>query len=85
MNERELDRLIDKAVDLVKPHLRGDDEIDDVRWGADRFAFTVMRGFNQGFSTAVATLYFQYDEDEEIWGTADEQLEYCVSQFLLNY
>lgn len=85
MNEREIDRLIDKAVAIVKPHLRGDDEIDDVRWGDNQFAFTVVRGFNRGFSAAVAALHFNYDEDEELWGTADEQLDNCINQFLLSY
>ena len=66
-----IDMLMDIAAKELRERLPEGWDVDDVMWNDRCFQFVIIKGFR---AKPTDPYRFTYDPDEELWGTAEEQL-----------
>lgn len=66
--------LMDFAEDYLKKHLKDEFYTDDWQWNDTCFQFTLCRNVRPPKDDYCGTYRFCYDEDEEFYGTPQEQV-----------
>lgn len=77
-----IEKLMETAQKELSSVLPQDLYADDWRWGETGFSFVICSYNEQTHSiTELKSYTFYYDEDEEFFGSAEEQLNYWLKTF----
>jgi len=79
--EKNMERLMEIAQKELRNRLPEDKFADDWIWGETGFSFVICSYNEQNHNITEHDSYtFYYDEDEEFFGSAEEQLDYWLNR-----